>query len=150
MKKISLILIMLLISVAAFSQQKEKTFKTGNLSVKTVEYATWIMAVKDKEGREIQKGYWDMDGPPSKYIARFKVSKNIVTHINATEEFTYFIESTYVNQEMARLECEITDENGASYTMIVDSKNSNLRFIYSDGTNLRLTRFKFESSWVEI
>ena len=140
MKKISLILMLLCFSIITHAQVKK-----GNLSVKTVEYGTWI-----EESTNV-KGHWDMDGPPTPWISLFKVTKNVITQTTEDEVYTYFIESSYYNKGEDRLEAEIVDENGTGYFMILDHKNSNIRFLYNDGEdNLRVTRFVFKSTWVEI
>ena len=141
MKKINLILILLFSSILTFSQ--------GNLSIKTVEYGTWME--KDSIANVDRKGYWQMDEVPVKYIALIEVTKNIITHTNKTDEYIYFIKDTYVDKEKERVELKIVDEFGNRYMLILDNKNSNIRFIYRDELeNLKLTKMNFTNTWVDI
>ena len=138
MKKVLMIILLLSTGFTMYAQEQE--FKTGNFTVETVEYGSFL------------NGEWKMDGPPAEYKSLFKISKNQVTQINADEEWTYYIEKgPEWNGEHGHYVFLIMDNEGEEYIMIVDLNNDNLRFIYKSGDGyMRITRFAFSNSFVKL
>lgn len=137
MKKL-LIIVLLFVSTAVIAQKEVDV--TGNFTIETVEYGTYI------------NNEWVMDGPPAVYESLFKITKNMVKQVNSQENWTYYIEEGPVyNEEHKHWVFLILDKDGIKYMMIVDFNNTNLRFIYKDGEdNMRITRFSFSNMFGKV
>lgn len=132
MKKLLIIVVLFLLCSATYAQEN---IKTGNFTIETVEYGTYI------------NDNWVMDGPPAKYEALFKVTETMVKQVGEANAWTYYVEKgPEWNDQHNHWVLYIVDKEGDDYLMIIDFNNSNLRFIYNDGDgNMRITRFAYSN-----
>jgi hypothetical protein len=132
MKRTIFILMLACFTMTGYAQQE----KNYNFSVTTIERGLW------NEKSES----WEMSRP-EKFTSLFELTKNIMIQTTADSVYNFFIKESYNDPEKEQYQAKVYDDNGWEYFMILDYKNSNVRFMYKHKKDLKMIRFSFKTAW---
>jgi IMP dehydrogenase/GMP reductase len=80
-------------------------------------------------------------------LFKFNKAMTMFDHTTATISSTYYIESKTYDEKTERYELEIKSDVGNHYTMIIDLKELNLRFLYKQKGVTYAVQHDIKSSW---
>ncbi len=101
--------------------------------------------------------YWDDDDEEwvlltekeDNTLFHFNESMTMFTHTTATISSTYYIKSKEYDGSAQRYDMSIVSDVGNKYTMVIDVKNSNLRFIYTKGDMTYAVQHNIKNAWTD-
>ena len=131
MKKLLFIAALFLL-VGAVQAQKR------TLEIESVHYGVYL------KFPDSTKDGWRMMGKPVPHQTTFNVTELILTHFATDGPHNYVIETRTENEKYDRIEMDVISDRNWPYFCIIDNRRRNIRFIYNDGTHLRMTLFKFK------
>lgn len=133
MKKLMLALGTVLFSIQLFAQM--------NISTNLREDYTW-----DEETEE-----WELISSDEEELTFFKFNKELTMFKHTTPSITsaYIINSYEYDEENDQYTFEVMSDVGNEYTMILDEKNENIRFIGESEDGTFCVRHTIKKLWVE-
>ncbi len=79
----------------------------------------------------------------------FNAEMSMFKHITPTITSAYIIHSQSYDETLDQYTFDVTSDVGNKYTMVIDLKANQIRFVYEEGGMLFLVQHRIKKAWTE-